>query len=135
MTRIFLGLWNVRMFLSDRIVTTAGKYTNIKFCKYFLHVVAKITHPVGPTAASLYTTGSDQHQLTVLGIPGSLRRTMLLWDVTPHLQWSIFSDNSTIMMTIDTGHCRRWLCAVFEVGEDRTFCCAIRSSTESQRKN
>jgi len=65
----------------------------------------------------LYATGSDQHLLTAFSFPGSLWRTMLLWDATPHLQFSIFSGKSTIMMAIDTSRCRE--VAVFDIRSRR----------------
>ena len=85
---------------------------------YRFRVVAKITHRIREMQQPLlYTTGSDQHVLTTFSYSGSLWRTMLLWDTTPHLQFSIFSSNSTIMMAIDRSHSRE--VAVFDIQHRR----------------
>lgn len=51
--------------------------------------------------------------LTVFSFSGSLWRMMLLWDATPHVWLSIFSDNSIIMMPGNTSRCRE--VAVFDI--------------------
>lgn len=74
---------------------------------------------MGSRQPLLNTTGSDQHLLTALSFSGALWRTMLLWDATPHLQFSMFSCQSTIMMGIDAGHYRE--VAVFDVRRSRKW--------------